>query len=150
VLWKLRVIVYGSLALVAALVLIGGGEDDLPVYLEGRTAQGNTFRMELEDGRPLNIGTYLDATCEDDHPWRARWWSFDGRTTRFRFDDGRLEVREQVTREYDDGWSGVREHTLAARLDDEGVRGTMTFVETQRRGSDSYACASGRVSFSAG
>jgi hypothetical protein len=150
VLWKLRVIVYGSLAIVVALVLTGGGGDDLPVFLEGRTAQGNTFRLELEEGRPVNIGTYLDATCVRDHTWRARWWSFDGRTSRFRFDDGRLDVREQVTREYEDGWSGVREHTLAARLHEEGVRGTMTFVETLQRGRDSYACTSGRVSFTAG
>jgi hypothetical protein len=150
VLWKLRVIVYGSLAIVAALVLTAGGGDDVPVFLEGRTDQGNTFRMELEDGRPKNVGTYLDATCEDGRPWRARWWSFDGRTTRFRFDDGKLDVREKVTREYDDGWTGRREHALAARVDDEGARGTVTFAETFRRGSDSYRCTSGPVSFSAG
>jgi hypothetical protein len=149
VLWKLRAIVYGGLAIVVALVLIGSGGEDEPTFLEGRTAQGNRFTMELEDGRPVTIGTYLDATCDSKGRWRARWWSFDGHTTRFDFDDGRLSVRETVQREYDDGWAGVRKHSITARLDDDGVRGMMSFAETMRQGDFSYRCSSGPVSFSA-
>jgi hypothetical protein len=149
VLWKLRAIVYGGIAVAAALVLVGLGGDEESPFLEGRTAQGNRFTMELEEGRPASLGTYLDATCERDHEWRAKWWSIDGKTSRFRFDDGKLDVRETVGREYDDGWTGERRHTLTARLEDDRIHGTMTFVETMRRGADAYDCASGDVSFSA-
>jgi hypothetical protein len=149
VLWKLRVIVYGTLAAIGALVLIGGG-DDAPAFLEGRTAQDLTFRMELADGRPANVGTYFDATCEQKGRWGVRWWSFDGKTTRFRFDDGRLRIGETVERDYDSGWTGERKFSLEARVDDDGARGTMSFVETFRRESYSYRCASGPVAFKAG
>jgi hypothetical protein len=150
VLWKLRAIVYGGIAVVAALVLIGFGGEDEPPFLEGRTAQGNPFTMELEDGRPVTIGARLDATCDADFTWWARWWSFDGRTARFRFGDGRLEVREKVSREYADGWTGEREHSLVARVEDDGARGTMRYVETLRNGAYVHRCSSGTVSFSAG
>ena len=150
-LWKLRAVVYGGAAAVIALLLIGLGGDEEKPFLEGRTAQGNRFTMELEDGRPVNLGARLDATCDhDDLEWWARWWSFDGKTTRFHFEDGELEVREKVSREYDDDWKGEREHSLTARVDDDGVRGTMRYVETLTNGVYLYRCSSGAVSFSAG
>ena len=149
-LWKLRAIVYGGIAVVAALLLIGLGGEDEPPFLEGRTAQGNRFTMELEDGRPVTIGTYLDASCEGNGKWRVRWWSFDQRTARFDFDDAKLSVRETVRREYDDGWSGERKLSITARVDDDGARGMLHFAETMRRGDASYRCSSGAVSFSAG
>jgi hypothetical protein len=148
-LWKLRAIVYGGVALVAALLLIGLGGEEEPTFLEGRTAQGNRFTMELEDGRPVTIGTYLDARCDGKREWRARWWSFDGHTTHFDFDDGKLSVREAVNREYDDGWTGERKHSITARVDDDGARGIMNFTETVRQEDYSYRCSSGAVSFSA-
>ena len=148
-LWKLRAIVYGGITVVAALLLIGLGGEDEPKFLEGRTAQGNRFTIELEDGRPVTIGTYLDATCDRNGEWRTRWWSFDGRTSRFDFDDGKLSVRETVNREYEDGWTGERKHSLTARVDDAGARGMMNYAETMRRGGHAYRCSSGPVSFSA-
>jgi hypothetical protein len=151
VLWKLRAIVYGGIAVVAALVLIGfGGGEEGPAFLDGRTAQGNRFTMELEDGRPVTIGARLDATCDGDLERWARWWSFDGRSARFQFDDGELRVREKVSRKYDDDWTGEREHSLVARVGDDGARGTMRYVETLTNGVDVYRCTSGSVSFSAG
>jgi hypothetical protein len=150
VLWKLRAIVYGGIAVVAALLLIGLGGEDEPKFLEGRTAEDRPFTVELEDGRPKHVGTWIESTCEDGTAGAVRWWSFDGKTTRFGFEDGVLRIREQRRREYDDGWVGERVNTLDARIDDGRMAGTMRYAETVRRGTDSYDCESDEVSFSAG
>lgn len=147
-LWKLRLILYGGAAVIASLVLIGGG-DEGPVFLEGRTSQDRLFRMELEDGRPTNVGTSVDLSCDDGAPWFARWWSFDGKTARFRFDDGRLVVREKRTRDYDGNWVGERHSTLEARIADGRVTGTMRVVEDFAAGAQTYGCESPEVTFSA-
>jgi hypothetical protein len=151
VLWKLRAIVYGSIAVVAALVLIGfGGGEEGPAFFDGRTSQDRGFTIKLEDGRPTSLGMSVDRSCGDGATSFVRWWSFDGKTSRFRFADGRLEVRETVSRTYDYGWKGERKFSLSARVGDEGVRGTMSYVETVRRAGDSYVCGSPEVTFSAG
>ena len=149
VIWGFRALLYGAAALGAALLLSGGGDGARLPRRPDR--QGNSFRMELEDGRPTNLGTYFGAKCERGADWRARWWSFDGKTARFRFDDGELRVSEKLTRDYRNGWIGDRTFTLEARVDDERVSGTMRYVETQRyTDGTSYVCESGDVSFSAG
>jgi hypothetical protein len=152
VLWKLRAIVYGCLAIVIALVLIGGGgeEEELPVFLDGATSQGRAVTMELEDGRPTSLGMSLDGACRDGSKWFVRWWSFDGRTARFRFDDGRLVVREQVTREYDNGYAGERNYTLEARIADGRVTGTVRGIENVTGPGERYVCESPEVTFAAG
>jgi hypothetical protein len=151
VLWKLRAIVYGGIAAVVALILIGfGGGDEPDQFLEGRTAQGRLFTVEMNDGRPAHVGTWIETTCERGGAGFVRWWSFDGKTTRFHFEDGELRIREQRQRDYGDGWVGDRHHTLDARIEDGKVTGTMRYAETLRRGADSYGCESPAVTFSAG
>jgi hypothetical protein len=150
VLWKLRAIVYGGAAVVIALILIGLGGDEEKPFLEGRTAQGRFFTVEMKDGRPAHVGTWFEGTCEDGEPYVLRWWSFDGKTSRFDFDDGVLRIREKRQRDYGDGWIGDRNHTLEARIDDGRVTGTMRAVEIQRHTSGTtYTCESPAVTFSA-
>ncbi len=150
-LWKLRAIVYGGVAIVAALLFIGLGGEEAPPFLEGHTAQGRLFTVEMKDGRPAHVGTWFEGTCDDGEPWMLRWWSFDGKTSRFHFDDGVLRIREERTRDYGDGWVGDRDHTLEARIEDGRVTGTMRAVELQRHTSgNTYVCESADVSFSAG
>jgi hypothetical protein len=151
VLWKLRAIVYGGIAVVAALILIGSGGDEPQRFLEGHTTQDRTFTAELKDGRPAHVGTWFEGTCEDGRPWVLRWWAFDGKTSRFRFDDGVLRIHEKRRRDYRDGWIGDRDHLLEARIVDGRVTGTMRAVEVQRHTSGTtYTCKSGDVTFSAG
>jgi hypothetical protein len=151
VLWAFRMLFYGGAALAALLLLTAGGNDERPAFAEGRTSQGQVFTMQLDDGRPASLGTHFSATCNPTLDWHARWWSFDGKTARFDFDDGVLCVREKLTRDYRDGWIGDRDYRLEARVDDEGVSGTMRYVETLRYGNRAgYVCESGDVSFSAG
>jgi hypothetical protein len=145
-LWIVRLILYPALAGLAALLLMGGGDDDGPTYLEGWTSQDRRFTMELDDGRPVHLGTMLVQSCNGGEPWPARWWSFDGRTAHFQFDDGRLVVREKLRREYDDGQVGERHYSLEARIADGRVTGTMRLIEHL----GSYVCESGVVTFAAG
>jgi hypothetical protein len=105
--------------------------------------------MELEEGRPVNLGTTLLQSCAGGEPWAARWWSFDGKTARFRFDDGRLIVREKLRREYDNGDVGERNYTLEATVADGRVTGTMRLIENLDASGAFYVCESGEVSFSA-
>ena len=147
VLWGFRVLFYGGAAIAAALLLTAGGEEP-PSFAEGRTSQNQAFTMRFENGRPVSLGTHLAATCSDGGRWSARWWSFDGRTARFHFEDGVLRVREKLAREYDNEWTGERHYTLEARVDDEGVSGTMRLVENLRHPSGTaYVCESGDVTF---
>jgi uncharacterized protein YndB with AHSA1/START domain len=143
-LWIVRLILYPALAGLALLLLTGGGEDG-PTYLEGRTSQDRLFTMEFEDGRPTHFGTYIRHSCEVGEGWQVRWWSFDGKTARFRFADGRLVVREKLTRDYGDGWVGERSYSLEARVEDGRVTGTLRVVEDL----GTYVCESGDVTFSA-
>jgi hypothetical protein len=145
VVWAFRLLAYGGAAIAAALLLTGGG-DEGTTFLDGRTSQDEPFTMELEDGRPTHLGVALLHSCG----WRVRWWSFDGKTTRFRFDDGRLVVRERITRDYGNGEVGERNYSLEARIADGRVTGTMRVVENVTAGRGTYVCESGDVSFSAG
>ena len=90
--------------------------------------------------------TYIVHSCDGSEGWQVRWWSFDGKTARFRYDGDKLVVREKVTRRYDDGTVGERNYSLEARLANGRVTGTMRVVEDL----GSYVCESGDVSFSAG
>jgi hypothetical protein len=95
--------------------------------------QGRLFTVEMKDGRPAHVGTWFEGTCQDGEPWVLRWWSFDGKTTRFRFDDGVLRIREKRTRDYGDGWVGERDHTLEARIDAGGQRVGRPRLDRARR-----------------
>jgi hypothetical protein len=150
VLWGFRAVFYGGATVAAALLLTGGG-DERPAFAEGQTSQGRAFTMRFENGRPTSLGTSFTATCDDGEPWSARWWSFDAKTARFDFEGGVLRVRERLAREYENDWTGDRDYTLEARVDDEGVSGTMRLVENLRHpGGTASVCKSGDVSFSGG
>jgi hypothetical protein len=150
-----RLVVYGALALVLVPVIAGARRDARgqtgTVFVDGATSQGAGFTMRLDDGRPVSVGMGVSARCRPPLEWNLRWWSFAGKTARFRFADGRLTVREKVARNYNDGWAGDRNVTLEARVDGKRVRGTVRYVETIRHGAyPPYVCQSGDVSFSAG
>lgn len=150
VLWAFRLFFYGGAGLVAVLLLTGGA-DERPAFAEGRTSQGEHFTMRFQDGRPISLGTYVSATCRPTLEWGAKWWSFDGKTAQFRFDDGELRLHESLTREYENGWVGHRDYRLEARVEDDGVRGTMRYDEAIRHPDQpAYFCGSGTVRFAAG
>jgi hypothetical protein len=149
VLWSVRACFYGGAALTAALLLTGG--DERPAFAEGRTSQDLPITVRLQDDRPTNVGTSFSATCRPPMDWGVRWWSFDGKTARFHYDDDVLRVRETQTRTYDNGWGGERTYTLEARVGESVIRGTMRYAETLRHPEwPAYTCESGDVTFSAG
>ena len=63
-LWKLRAIVYGGIAVVAALILIGLGGEDEPPFIDGRTSQGRGITVQLEDAGRSASGWASKATAE--------------------------------------------------------------------------------------
>jgi len=150
VVWAFRTLVYGGAAIAAAVLLTGSGDERRPTFLEGSTAQGRPFSLQLEDGRPTHLGTTIEQTCNNGLAWPACWWSFDGKTTRFRFADGRLTVREKLSRDYGEGEVGERNYTLEARIADGRVAGTMRLIENVTWSGGRYVCESGDVTFFAG
>jgi hypothetical protein len=147
-LWAFRIVFYGGAFLAAPALLGLGGEAKPPSLVDGSTSQGAGFTMEFEHGRPVSVDMGVSATCRPPLEWHVRWWSYAGKTARFRFDDGVLRVRDQLLRDYRDGWTGERNFTLEARVDDGRVSGTMRFVEKLSYGGRwDYVCESGDVTF---
>jgi hypothetical protein len=121
--WGIRVLIYGSLALAALILLThrGGEPDAGPTTLYAQTSQGHYFSASLREGRVFRIGTRLDMTCGYVETESLRGDAID--------DDG-----ERVTVERD----GFR---LAARRDGAALAGTMEAAVD--------GCRSGPVTFSA-
>ena len=150
--WVVRAILYPSLALAAAaLLLLNRGEGEsvadgdapgTPITLLGRTAGNHYFSATSQDGRILRISTFVELRCLDGSTRLPALTLSAGRDG-FGTDD--VRVRDTLPWAGDDAFT----HHLRvdARRDGARLSGTVADAVT-RTGEDRRVC-SGRVAFTA-
>jgi hypothetical protein len=149
--WAFRLTFYPAAIGVAVLLLAArGGGGEFGGFLQGTTSQGHVISLTLnEDNDVTYLDTQITSTCERGGEWVVRWWSDSTRTT-FHRDGSRLEVRDEVARDYDGRVSGRRDHRLTAEVDDDDAEGELAFTEqVEWPSGEGYECASGTVTFTA-
>jgi hypothetical protein len=151
--WKLRAIVYGMLAVVAALVLWQSGAladgPKQPHVLEGWTDQGQTIQVVVLDGRVVDFdASHVGSRCGAGRWWSVRWYpsSAQGNVS-YRQDGTAFWLHERPAAGYGE--------SLAARVNaymhgtvaghDEAVSGSLWYTAAP----SGIPCASGTVRFSA-
>jgi hypothetical protein len=148
--WAFRLIFYPGAAIIAILLLAGrsGADTEHLKVLQGRTSQGETFTLWIDDDhRPRQFYTSIRATCPDGGRYVFDWHRVDA--DRIAFDEhtgtidaawmGRGTWSNGVPR---DAYARLQGHLL----DDDTVRGTLRLLD-HRRG---YDCDSGPVTLAAG
>jgi hypothetical protein len=138
-LWAFRLIFYPAAALCAWLLLAGNSDAKGPLI--GRTQQGHEFVIQLDGDRPLWFETAITETCGSGHEFTRTWAT----SQPFHARGGVLEFEDTSRSRWSNGQYGTRSVRLRARVDHDGVTGTLWL--TDRLGP--YDCASGAVSFSA-
>lgn len=149
--WKLRALVYGLLAVVAALVLTqrpSDAEAGRIHALDGTTAQGGQVRVRMDGPRVSSlVVTAVWAKCAGG--WHRVTWSptVGQGNVGLRATLATFTVHEWPDPRYPH-WPGYRQNLwMSGRLnwDAQRVEGTVTYNETSRYGT----CTSGPVPFSA-
>jgi hypothetical protein len=151
--WRLRAIVYGLLALVAALVLWQSGalagDPPRPHALHGRTQQGGAITLAVR-GRDLVAldARRLASLCANGGTWRSRWYpSMTQANVTYRRDGDRIQVHERPHRDFGDT---LRSHVnlyLDARVSGDGnsVQGRIWYTGDP----GGIHCESGSIPFAA-
>jgi hypothetical protein len=91
---RLRLIVYGLVAVCAALLLIsrGGGSDDESATLRGSTTRGEPVSLKVVDGRVESFTAKIGVRCAFQRVWHGWVWSargtFGGEGKSFGYSDG--------------------------------------------------------------
>jgi hypothetical protein len=91
VLVRLRILVFGLVAICGALLLVsrGGSADSGPLELKGRTTRGEPVSLGIEDGRVQSFDVQVGASCPKQRVWHGWRWSasgpFGGKGWYFRF-----------------------------------------------------------------
>ena len=116
--WIFRLALYGTLAVIAAVVLASrpGGER----LLVGETEQGEHVELRLEGDRAAGFGTFLLAACEYGGTRDVSWTPENGQPVAFDHDGDRFTVREEWETELQDGWREEGVATLEGRVEDGG------------------------------
>jgi hypothetical protein len=147
--WKLRAIVYGFLAVIAALVLHQRGVFAAdPRTLEGMTEQRAVVEMTVRGSRVAAFTVdWIDGRCQNGAPLRYTWWpvSDQGNVT-YRRDGDWFLLHERPDPRYP-GANGWRSHLyMHARIspDERRVSGQVWYSATKAR----HRCFSEPVPFS--
>lgn len=151
IVWKMRAIVYGSLAVVAVLVLTQRPHSAEAVHLDvllGRTAQGARVIVRL-DGRRVSslVASSIAARCPGGRHSVTWTPSVDQGNVRLRDTRSGFTVHEWPDPRFPQ-WPGFRQNLwMQARLstDARQAEGTITYNETSAHGW----CTSGPIPFSA-
>jgi len=145
--WIVRAILYGSLALAAALVLAhrsGGGEDLAPgpYALVGKTGQGYRFAAVAHGDTVKTIGTSVDASCSNGG--RYHWALSAGRSPRgAQVVDRGDDVRVRWSYRWTSTSGSVR---IDAHQDGAALTGTIQ-ATLEIRAEAPITCGSGKVAF---
>jgi hypothetical protein len=150
--WKLRAVVYGFVAVLAALVLVpralssddGGGRS--PVLI-GRTSQGSIMSMRVDGDRVTSFHILsLRGRCSNGRIWGITWYpATDQANVRYKRSGRRFEIHEWPDRRFP-GTPGVKVDVwMRATLSDDGrsAQGVAWYVAD----AGTVHCESGGVSF---
>ena len=151
--WRLRIAVYGLLAVCAALILATRPHDSEPdrTVLNGQTERGYLIQLVFLDGKLQGFDTTVSFECPDQRAWpvwQAGLWSPTARASR-RQDGRRFWVRERFKLpDYEP--PGAFDYTMGGELADgeSSAKGTLIARAVFGRGHDSVYCR-GKVSFTA-
>lgn len=146
--WAFRLIFYPGAAIIAILLLTASGGSKASPPLEGRTGQGETFRIWFnDDDRPAQFLTRINTRCPDTGWWyHLDWHRIDATRISFDEDTGAVSAAYEWQGRWSDTVPANLEAHLEGRVDDDQVTGTLRLVD-HRPG---MTCDSGVVSFSAG
>jgi hypothetical protein len=146
--WGIRVLFYGSLALAVFLLLPHGGKSKAetgPVTLFGHTARGDYVSVGVRDGRVFRIRTWVELRCLGGGTRASRVIAVASRGETFATHGDRVSVRATFP------WDATREFTHHVRVDArrEGARisGMVSDVVTAT-GRTEHVC-SGKAAFNA-
>jgi hypothetical protein len=154
--WRLRLLVYGLLAV--GLVLALGARGWLPwrrgslheVVLGGRTEQGHRITMSFLSGRLNSFDTHVSLWCPHARKWQGWRWFPNPNVphTTFRQDGEPFYVREVVTFPADVPYR--LDSVMRGRVAEDGqsAKGTIFSHSVSGSGHDSLTCSE-TVSFSA-
>jgi hypothetical protein len=149
---RLRLVVYGLLAVCAVLVFVTTRRDHEPkvVELAGRTSAGQKITLVVREGKLIAVQTRTATWCAHLHKSYSWYWApSDGSVTPFAQSGGRFAVRQRW--DYPDERPSSRAGTtLRGELHDGGTRARGSLWA---RGVWDYrpraVVCSGRTSFSA-
>lgn len=148
--WIIRALFYGSVALVALVLLLARGDDDAepsgPITLTGRTEQDTFINASFRDGRIFRMRAWARVACSNGRDYDWRWIVTEGKGAHFVTDGERVRIKLATTKDL--AWTGIAKLDLDARASGARMTGTIdTVIDVSApfRGT----CRSGRLRFSA-
>jgi hypothetical protein len=132
-------------AAAAPVVRATGGDDSEPArWLAGRTEQGRSLRLLVEEGGGVTaVDAHVESRCKGGYRWGVDWTPAEG-WARFTNRGGRVAVRELRTRRDGEGNLQRVLVRLVGRVRSESGSGTIRLqARFYRGGVERQACDSG-------